>query len=158
MYKCEKCGKEVFEKFGSGRFCSRACANSRVYTDEIKEKISKTMKTKPHGFLSENYTHAVVECPICKKVLRNNALWSHLRVHNGLARNRLGEVINITKLELERYRQSHTVCEICGKSSSLCIDHDHSTGDFRGLLCSVCNRQLGWYENNKNNIEKYLSK
>ena len=29
---------------------------------------------------------------------------------------------------------------------------------FRGLLCSVCNRQLGWYEKYKNEIEDYLNK
>jgi hypothetical protein len=29
------------EKFGSGRFCSRACANSRERSDDVKEKISQ---------------------------------------------------------------------------------------------------------------------
>jgi len=32
------------EKFGSGRFCSRACANSRVISEETKEKISNKLK------------------------------------------------------------------------------------------------------------------
>ena len=36
---CEKCGKLMTEKFGSGRFCSRACANSRERSDETKAKI-----------------------------------------------------------------------------------------------------------------------
>lgn len=170
MYKCERCGKEVLEKFGSGRFCSRACANSRIHSRESREKVSKTMKTKPHGFWSEGYTTVTVECPVCGRIIRKSALWSHSRVHEGLARNRVGNVLNITKLELEQYQQRHTVCEICGRPSTtrgnskkkeynnLCIDHDHNTGTFRGLLCSVCNRQLGWYEKNRENIEKYLSK
>lgn len=37
-------------------------------------------------------------------------------------------------------------CYICGKSSTtraLDIDHDHSTGKVRGLLCSPHNRVLG---------------
>lgn len=46
-YTCEKCGKVMTEKFGSGRFCSRACANSRNHSEETKNKIklSNTGKT-----------------------------------------------------------------------------------------------------------------
>ena len=41
------------------------------------------------------------------------------------------------------------VCKICGSIDSrhpagrLNIDHDHSTGKIRGLLCSHCNRAIG---------------
>ena len=41
MYKCEYCGKDVYEKFGSGRFCSRSCANrfnSKNQSLEAKRK------------------------------------------------------------------------------------------------------------------------
>lgn len=37
---CECCGNIMTEKFGSGRFCSRACANSRKRSEETKRKIS----------------------------------------------------------------------------------------------------------------------
>ena len=42
-YICERCGKlvEDRDKFGSGRFCSRACANTREHSTETKEKIRK---------------------------------------------------------------------------------------------------------------------
>ena len=63
------------------------------------------------------------------------------------------------------------MCEICGKSiddlstptskiqyKNLCIDHDHNTNKFRGLLCMTCNRNLGWYENNKDAVLQYLNK
>lgn len=43
---CEKCGKEHDGSFGSGRFCSRECANSRTRTEEIKENTSKSLKLK----------------------------------------------------------------------------------------------------------------
>lgn len=34
------------EKFGSGRFCSRACANARKHSDETKTKIKTTLLQK----------------------------------------------------------------------------------------------------------------
>lgn len=79
--------------------------------------------------------------------------------------------LDITKYELDKYMESHKCCEICGKTieecvkweskhapKKLCIDHDHKTNKFRGLLCSVCNRQLGWYEKYVNEINNYLNK
>lgn len=49
---CQLCGGEHDGNFGSGRFCSRKCSNSRVITDEVKEKISKGVKQhiKENGF------------------------------------------------------------------------------------------------------------
>lgn len=34
-------------------------------------------------------------------------------------------------------------CSVCGKTGKICYDHDHTTGDFRGWLCSSCNLALG---------------
>ena len=41
-------------------------------------------------------------------------------------------------------RPPGTPCDNCGKtSSSLSLDHCHSTGEFRGWLCSLCNHAIG---------------
>lgn len=42
------------------------------------------------------------------------------------------------------------VCEICGRphGDRTCIDHDHTTGLLRGVLCSPCNMGLGLVHDN----------
>jgi hypothetical protein len=40
MKKCIKCDKEHNGSFGSGKYCSRRCANSRTFSEEAKTKKS----------------------------------------------------------------------------------------------------------------------
>ena len=61
-HKCEHCGKVMTKKFGSGRFCSRACANARIHSDETIQKITKSvLKNLPEK--EKRY------CSICGKEL-----------------------------------------------------------------------------------------
>lgn len=55
------------------------------------------------------------------------------------------ESYGITEADFEAMRsRADFRCEICGqKQESLCIDHDHTTGVVRGLLCRPCNLGLG---------------
>ena len=54
-------------------------------------------------------------------------------------------------ISLEEYEESmatSVVCEICGDTDELCYDHNHATGEFRGVLCRACNRALGSLKDN----------
>lgn len=65
---CEHCGKVMTEKFGSGRFCSRACANSRNITDEVKNSISNGLIIANKNALNrkiEEYNLSPNRCIIC---------------------------------------------------------------------------------------------
>ena len=65
--------------------------------------------------------------------------------------------------DLHEYREQNDKCEICGKEESvkkrrLAFDHDHNTGNFRGMLCFSCNTRYDWYLKNENNIIIYSQK
>ena len=53
------------------------------------------------------------------------------------------------------------VCTVCDRdfgeeSKRACVDHDHYTGQIRGLLCTQCNTRLGWLEKNIYRLLPYL--
>lgn len=52
------------------------------------------------------------------------------------------------------------VCAICGKAEekrkSLCVDHNHATGEVRGLLCSQCNLGIGNLKESEEILESAL--
>lgn len=60
---CENCKKEHDGSYGSGRFCSRSCANTRNRTLEVKEKTSKSLKLKYIEYEKKNLI-----CNNCKKI------------------------------------------------------------------------------------------
>jgi hypothetical protein len=47
----------------------------------------------------------------------------------------------------ELLKEQHGCCAICGRpeppTRMLDVDHDHKTGQVRGLLCTSCNRVIG---------------
>lgn len=63
------------------------------------------------------------------------------------AERRNQNVYGLAKGEYARlYEFQGGRCAICrratGKSKRLAVDHDHKTGEVRGLCCSICNRVI----------------
>jgi hypothetical protein len=58
--------------------------------------------------------------------------------------------------------EQNNKCLICKqimtKEENICIDHNHKTGEVRGLLCRRCNACLGWYEQNKEDVNDYIDR
>lgn len=64
-HTCEKCGKVMTEKYSSGRFCCRSCANSHNMLDNSKQVISNSVL---HTYKAKYYKKPSY-CTICGKVI-----------------------------------------------------------------------------------------
>ena len=58
---------------------------------------------------------------------------------------------------LAMYEAQGGACLLCGEkfgTKRLSLDHDHTTGKFRGLLCIRCNTGLGMLQDNPHLLRK----
>ena len=76
-----------------------------------------------------------------------------------------GRLMRDYGLSVEQYNEllkdHDESCAICSRRVPLCIDHDHKTGEVRGLLCGNCNSGIGMLGDDPRLLEKaivYLSK
>lgn len=63
------------------------------------------------------------------------------------------------RLEISAGREKPDSCEVCGTKGTICWDHNHETGLFRGWICVNCNVALGLVKDNKEillKLAKYL--
>lgn len=61
--------------------------------------------------------------------------------------------------EFEQLKKlQHSKCAICeGETLDLHVDHDHTTGKIRGLLCHGCNTGIGLLGDTKESLKKALA-
>lgn len=99
-------------------------------------------------------------CVVCRRARRKTF---GTRSGDGLRRKNLMYFYGLT---LEKYNEMLTaqngVCKICScKDDSrwgvLSVDHCHSTGKVRGLLCAKCNKGLGQFKDNVELLDKAKS-
>lgn len=65
----------------------------------------------------------------------------------------------LTNWQARKYRAGK-VCEICESSKRMAVDHNHTTGGIRGVICSHCNLLVALVENTTklDAIKTYLDK
>jgi hypothetical protein len=71
---------------------------------------------------------------------------------------RYKSVYGITMEEYEKmYKKQKGKCQLCGKKEKkLKVDHCHSNGQVRGLLCTTCNTGLGHLKDNTSILENAI--
>jgi hypothetical protein len=89
------------------------------------------------------------EDPVIRAKVNAYAKEYHLKKMYGLTDSEV-----ITMLE-----EQDSKCGICEREldrQAVCVDHCHTTGKVRGILCRNCNMKLGWYEKHFEAAATYL--
>lgn len=71
----------------------------------------------------------------------------------------LKATLGITLEQKETLIQSQNgKCKICGNPMVRCyVDHDHTTGKIRGILCNACNLALGLFRDSLPNLKAAIA-
>lgn len=79
-----------------------------------------------------------------------------------MRKNRLAQ-FGLSPEEYDRMLENQSGgCAICGKAAGyadkrLAVDHDHETGEVRGLLCDRCNLVLGKMEDSPDLLQRAIN-
>ena len=70
--------------------------------------------------------------------------------------NAIWRKYKITQQEYDKLlKRQKGVCKGCGLiPKKMCVDHDHTTGKVRGLLCADCNMALGLIRDNPLTLQR----
>ena len=134
--------------------------------EEIKTKIcSKCNKEKP---LSEYHKRSNRPCGVrsqCKQCYKDYP--TKLKRRDNYMREY--DLFKSYKISLEEYekmlKEQNNSCKICEshidnlkdkRKKNFCVDHCHTTGKIRGLLCDSCNKAIGFFNDDISLLKKAI--
>ena len=102
--------------------------------------------------LISEFHEAQADCKPCRSTKDKKRYYENDRG------NYLKRKYGITSQDYDNmYSEQEGSCAICGIHQSelknrFCVDHDHDTGQVRGLLCNNCNNGIGKLQDNYDTI------
>jgi hypothetical protein len=110
------------------------------------KRCADCKQTKPSDEFPRNRnTNDGYHC-YCKAGNNARTRESRQRLHGGSRHYHLMHRYGIGADEFDDLvRRQGGVCAICGRADPEHVDHDHDTGDVRGILCFNCNGGLGQF-------------
>lgn len=120
-------------------------------TTELIKPYARTAPLKPmvHG-TQRAYQQFGCRCEVCVMATRERARRYHANYKERIAEKRLLKEYGITREDYARMLEAQGgVCAICQGArpdgKPLYVDHCHTTGAVRALLCTQCNTGIGMF-------------
>jgi hypothetical protein len=155
MKQCPKCGTEHDK---SGTFCSRACANSRVFSDSAKLKKSVALKGKPSNQTQYDRLAAGEKTRLTRLIKYQNTPFEELGMEN--KRRRVFEEQNYccNKCEISEWQGVKIPLELEHKDGN---NQNNERTNLEGLCpnChSITDTWRGRNKPSKNGVNKITDK
>ena len=141
--ECKNCGKT--RRIKTKGYCA-SCAetirikNSSVTTNKVR-KYHEEYRLRPESVRKskDRYAKRILDPDYTNKCTRAGFL-------RRLSKYGITEEFYIS--------ECNKGCCICGSTYRLHIDHNHSTGKYRGILCGKCNQGIGLLNDNAELLQK----
>ena len=126
------CDKKAIAK----GFCSSHWAQVKRYKIEPRPINEFTNKVCAYRYCGKSFGTRMEASALCKQCR---------------SRCRMYGITEIQYLSMPIY------CEACGSDKRISVDHNHETGEYRGVLCGTCNTALGMVHENVEKLEGIIN-
>jgi len=158
--ECVVCGKT--RKIAAKNVCT-VCYVRYAKTGSLKQTVTLHTDLDPIGMGLPEVTKETVKR---RRATSNKQMRVARKNHNRRFKSYSLKKFGITIEDYERmFKEQNGVCAICGNPETvvtngepwrLSVDHNHETGEVRGLLCTNCNNGLGRFKDSLDLFQKAL--
>lgn len=123
----------------------RSAPERKKYMKEYRRREGSLIKERESGRAYKKRNPEV-----CKNGHLKRNFGISLETFNEMLTNQLGTCAICKKEEVKVFKKTGKVCD-------LCVDHCHTTGKVRGLLCWNCNTSLGKFKDSIEVLENAIT-
>lgn len=166
---CKECTRDSSRKWGRVHPKKVAEINGKyrkAHPEKIKERARKYYKANSEKVKESSRKWVKANPKKAKEIFRRWGKAHPERMKELVRKHTLKKLYGLTPAEYDRmFKAQGGVCAICGEpectQKNLPIDHNHTTGKTRELVCSRCNIAIGMIDDDPVKAQKmaaYLTK